>query len=136
MTAVFGKSPESKLNLFLSRLLLSTGSARRAPEEAGGDRDPRRRPEERGGARRARSGKEEVELGELQGLGRPEPALECSAPPRSLALRSRPSPVSAARTIPETGQGKLGTSATHPESAGGTAGARCLVLGVGWGVCS
>lgn len=113
MTAVFGKSPESKLNLFLSRLLLSAGSARRAPEEAGGDRDPRRRPEERGGARRARSGKEEVEPGELQGLRRPEPALERSAP-RSPALRSRPSLVSAARTIPETGQGKLEASTTHP----------------------
>lgn len=56
MTAVFGKSPESKLNLFLSRLLLSAGSARRAPEEAGGDRDPRRRPEEWGGAGRAGRG--------------------------------------------------------------------------------
>ncbi|CAO2628562.1 hypothetical protein LEMLEM_LOCUS20075 [Lemmus lemmus] len=97
--------PESKLNLFLSRLLLSAGSARRAPEEAGGDCDPRRRPEERGGARRARSGKEEVEPGELQGLGRPEPALERSAP-RSLALRSRPSPLAllpAVLRVPKSG---------------------------------
>lgn len=74
----------------------------------------------RGGGRRsgagrdgARSGKEEVEPGELQGLRRPEPALERSSP-RSLALRSRLSPVSAARTIPETGQGKLEASTTHP----------------------
>lgn len=36
MTAVFGKSPESKLNLFLSRLLLSAGSARRAPRRRAG----------------------------------------------------------------------------------------------------
>lgn len=51
MTAVFGKTPESKLNLFLSRLLLSAGSARRAPEEAGGDRATR------GGGRRSGAGR-------------------------------------------------------------------------------
>lgn len=57
MIAVFGKVPESKLNLFLS-LLLFCLVLPQGPVEAVRDGDPRQqqRPEERGGAGRAGSG--------------------------------------------------------------------------------
>lgn len=133
LTAVFGKAPESKLNLFLSRLLLSAWSSRRAPWRRAGTAT-------RGSGRRSGAGRDapgaEWERGSGAGRAAGLGAAGAGAGAQRTAepaLGSRPSPVSSAGTIPGTRQGKPGTWATRaPNLQVGRAGSQCLALG--WGV--
>lgn len=92
--------------------------------EAGGDGDPRQRPKERGGAGRAgsRVGKRKWSQASCSCRARGRRSRRWSAAHRGASAPEPPLSLSSAGTIPGTRQGKPGTLATRPESAGGKSG--------------